>query len=150
MARAPMSERFRGLRASLVMVLVAVLCALALGALWALASTFGLEPPVWLAFPAGMAMAAVLRFSHPQPRGVAVTLAGLGTLLAGFYAECLQLLMHIAAQLGLPLIEVIRTSGIVGSAPLAWRLLPAPHLLIYVLAAALAAFLTALPRSARP
>ncbi len=144
-----MSER--GARAGTIAItlLTALLAALALGALWALLAASGLRHTLWLAFAAAAGMAFGLRFAG-DPRGwLPALLAGAGTLLAALYAEGLQLLMRIAAQLGLPLIEVIRTSGIADTAVLACRLLPPSHLLTYLVAAVLAALLMSLPRPHR-
>lgn len=134
---------------TLVMLLTAALSGLALGALWALLAASVTDHAVWLAWGAAVGMALSMRFASPQPRWFAALLAASGTLLAAYYAECLQLAVRISTQLGLPLIEVIRASGIFSTAKLAWRLLPAQHLTIYA-AAVLLAFLTTLwPRSSQ-
>ncbi|MGB8634032.1 MAG: hypothetical protein WCD66_01540 [Rhodanobacteraceae bacterium] len=140
-----MSERSRHVFSSLVMLLTAVLSGLALGAVWSLLSGLGMAHAAWLSVGAGMAMAASMRFSSPQASWFAAGLAGLGTLLAAFYAECLQLLARIAAQLGLPLIDVIHTSGIASTSQLAWRLMPIQHQMLYAAAAILAAILVIWP-----
>ncbi len=127
------------------MLLTAALSGLALGAVWSLLASLGVPHAAWLSLGAGMAMAVSMRFSSPQSSWFAAVLAGLGTLLAAFYAECLQLLTRIAGQLGLPLIEVIRTSGIISTSQLTWRLLPGQHQMLYLLAAILAAILVIWP-----
>lgn len=141
-----MTERGARAGAAAVAVLTTLLVALAFGAVWALLAAWGLNDDAWLAFAAAAGMVFSLRFAGSQHGWFPALLAGGGTLLAALYAECLQLLMRIAAQLGLPLIEVIHTSGILSTGQLAWRLLPESHLLTYLAAAVLAALLTGSPR----
>lgn len=124
-------------------LLTAILAGLGLGAIWALLYGMGLDRPAWLSLAAAAGMALSMHFSNPKARWSNAALAGLGTCVAAFYAETLQLLWRIAAQLGLPLIDVIRNSGILASSGLAWRLLPTSHLAMYATAAA-AAFILSL------
>ncbi len=144
-----MPESPRRIITTLVLLLTAVLSGLALGALWALLAAYLINHAAWLAWGAAAGMALSMRFTSPQPGWFAALLAASGTLLAAYYAECLQLAMRISSQLGLPLIEVIRTSGVFSTAKLAWRLLPAQHVSIYAAAALLAFIATLWPRSSQ-
>lgn len=144
-----MADSHRHVFTALVTLLTAILSGMALGALWALLATSVIEHAVWLALGAAAGMALSMRLASPQPGWFAAALAASGTLLATGYAECLQLMMRISSQIGLPLIEVIRTSGLFSTTKLAWRLIPTEHLAIYAIAALLAFVTTVWPRSAQ-
>lgn len=132
--------------ASLIMtVLTAVVSALALGAVAALLAAFGLAG-AWRAFAVAAGMALSMRFSR-QTGWSGGIMAALGTLLALFYSECLQVLMRLSAQLGLPLLEVIRTSGLHGTTQLAWLSLAHQSMLVDLVAAVLGGVLAAWHRS---
>lgn len=145
-----MSERKTGTVVLASMILTAALSGLALGALWALLAASIIANATWLAFGAAAGMVFSMRFSSPRASWFAAVLAALGTLLAAFYAECLQLAMRIAAQFGLPLLDVIHTSGIASSSQLTWRLLPTQHVLVYSAAALLAFIATLWPARSDP
>ena len=133
----------------LMLLLTTALVALALGALWTLLGAWWPGNVGLWAFGTAVGMIACMRFANDEPGWVAGVLAGLGTLVAAFYAESLQLMMRLAGQLGLPLIDVLHASGFGGTTQLTWRLMPSRHILIYAAVAIIAFVLTRWPRSRR-
>lgn len=127
-------------RHALGLLLTAFVCALALGAAWALVAA-RFQHPAWLAAAAAVGMALAMRLSSRYRGRLDAVLAAAGTLFAALYAETLQLAVRIAVQFGLSLLEVLRTSGAIRLGDLAWHLMPASRLGVYLLAALLAAIL---------
>lgn len=128
----------RRLIAALSLPLLALLCALALGAAWALIEPW-LRHALWPAFVIAVVLAGVLYSCSHRPGWGTALLAALATLVAAGYAECLELALRIARQLGLSLLTVIQTSGFGDLGQMAWLLLPTERLAVYAAAAVLAA-----------
>jgi hypothetical protein len=107
------------LRVQLFSALTAAMGALALGALWALLAIGhpGLSRP--FAIVVGCLLAWVMRSTTARSLYPAL-LAALGTLLATGYAACLAASARLAAELGMPLGQVLASNGWHGALQLGW------------------------------
>jgi vitamin B12 transport system permease protein len=119
----------------------AILAATAFGALWSLVALgYGGRAP-WLALLLGVVLVSVLRFNgHPPGWGrslAAVALAGIGIA----HANYLMASGFIAAQMGLGLVDSLRSIGVEMAWAVSWAQANWHDAAAYGLALALAAWL---------
>jgi vitamin B12 transport system permease protein len=93
----------------------ALLCAgmlgLAAGALWMVAALYAGHATSWLALPFAVVLAWTIRhWVHPPGRYAAV-LAAVAALLAALYVNLLMAGALIAANMGMGIVEALRTAG---------------------------------------
>lgn len=90
----------------------AAMLGLAGGAVWMVASMYLRHPAPWLALPIGALLAWTIR-SSVRPAGAgAALMAAAATLLATFYVNMLIAGVLIAGNMGMGLIEALRTAGV--------------------------------------
>jgi hypothetical protein len=89
----------------------AAMLGLAAGALWMVATLYLRQPLPWLALPIGALLAWLVRHTVRQSGIVAALLAALATALASIYVNVLLAGVQIAGNLGLGLIDALRTAG---------------------------------------
>jgi hypothetical protein len=128
----------------------AVMLGLAAGAIWMVATLYLRQPLPWLALPIGALLAWTIRLGVRPPGPGAALLAALATALAALYVSVLIAAANIAGDLGMGLIDALRTSG----AGMLWQL---AHLAVtlldigwFIAGAVLAALLALRPRRRRP
>ena len=92
-------------------ILSAAMLGLAAGAVWMVITLYLRHPLPWLALPIGALLAWAIR-GHVRPPGVtAALLAATATLLAAIYVNMLVAGVMIAGNMGLGLIDAMRTAG---------------------------------------
>jgi hypothetical protein len=96
----------------------AVMLGLAAGAIWMVATLYLRQPLPWLALPIGALLAWTIRLGVRPPGPGAALLAALATALAAIYVCVLVAAANIAGDMGLGLIDALRTSG----AGMLWQL----------------------------
>ena len=102
----------RSLAGSLFALLCATMLGLAAGAVWMLAAVTLGQVAAWLALPAGWLLAAAMRhWVYPGHRGGAATLAAAATLIAAVYVSVLIAAARIAGNMGIGLVDALRTAG---------------------------------------
>jgi vitamin B12 transport system permease protein len=89
----------------------AAMLGLAAGAAWMVVALYSRHPLPWLAVPIGVALAWVIRAGVRQPGTGAMLLAVGATGLSALYVNLLIAGVKIAGNLGLDLIEALRTAG---------------------------------------
>jgi hypothetical protein len=122
---------------------------LAAGAIWMVATLYLRQPLPWLALPVGALLAWAIRQGVRVPGPGAAVLAAFATLLAAVYVNVLIAAATIAGDLGMGLVDALRTSG----AGMLWQL---AHLALttldiawFIAGAVLAALLALRPRRRR-
>jgi vitamin B12 transport system permease protein len=96
----------------------AVMLGLAAGAVWMVATLYLRHPLPWLALPIGALLAWAIR-SYVRPPGIgAASLAATATALAALYVNMLIAGVLIAGNMGLGLVDALRTAG----AGMLWQL----------------------------
>jgi hypothetical protein len=96
----------------------ACMLGLAAGAIWMVATLYLRQPLPWLALPVGALLAWAIRLGVRPPGPGAALLAALATVLASIYVSVLIAAANIAGDLGMGLIDALRTSG----AGMLWQL----------------------------
>ncbi|HWU75454.1 MAG TPA: hypothetical protein VN043_03035 [Rhodanobacter sp.] len=96
----------------------AAMLGLAAGAVWMVISLYMRHPLPWLALPIGAVLAWAIRGSVRRSGIGAMLLAAGATALAAIYANMLVAGVRIAGNMGMGLIEALRTAGI----GMLWRL----------------------------
>ena len=96
----------------------ACMLGLAAGAIWMVATLYLRQPLPWLALPIGALLAWTIRLGVRPPGPGAALLAALATALAAVYVSVLIAAANIAGDLGMGLIDALRTSG----AGMLWQL----------------------------
>jgi len=96
----------------------AALLGLAAGAVWVVATLYLRHPLPWLALPIGALLAwAIRNYVYPAGAGAAL-LAAWATVLAVIYVNMLIAAVLIAGNMGMGLIDALRTAG----AGMLWQL----------------------------
>ena len=124
-----------------------VMLGLAAGAVWMVLALYLRRPLPWLAAPIGMLLAWTVRGCVQRPGIGAMLLAAGATALAAIYVNMLIAGVMIAANMGLGLIDALRTAGLAMLWQLARMALSPVDIGWTVLAMALAAWLA---RGKRP
>jgi hypothetical protein len=96
----------------------ACMLGLAASAIWMVATLYLRQPLPWLALPIGALLAWTIRLGVRPPGPGAALLAALATALAAVYVSVLIAAANIAGDLGMGLIDALRTSG----AGMLWQL----------------------------
>jgi vitamin B12 transport system permease protein len=96
----------------------ACMLGLAAGAIWMVATLYLRQPLPWLALPIGALLAWAIRLGVRPPGPGTALLAALATVLASIYVSVLIAAANIAGDLGMGLIDALRTSG----AGMLWQL----------------------------
>jgi vitamin B12 transport system permease protein len=112
---------------------IAVMLGLAAGATWMVVTLYLGHPLPWLALLFGALLAWTIRNGVRAPGRAAALLAALATVLAAVYVNMLIAAVQIAGNMGMGLIEALRTAGIgmlwqltrlaLGPADLGWTVL---------------------------
>jgi len=92
-------------------LLGAALLGLAAGAVWMVAALALRQSGPWLALPAGMLLAPVIRHWIYRPGIGAAGLAAAATLLAALYFNVLMAAIRLAASFDMNLVQAMRTAG---------------------------------------
>ncbi|CAM5269062.1 hypothetical protein [Rhodanobacter lindaniclasticus] len=103
--------RARSVPALLFALFSAAMLGLAAGAVWMVAALYSRHPLPWLAVPIGVALAWIIRAGVRRPGVGAMLLAAGATALSMIYVNMLIAGVKIAGNLGLDLIEALRTAG---------------------------------------
>lgn len=85
---------------------------LAAGAAWMVAALYMRQPMPWLALPVGAALGLTIRGAVHRPGRLAALLAASATVLAAIYVHLLIAGVQIAGNMGMGLIDAMRTAGI--------------------------------------
>ncbi|MBQ4854453.1 hypothetical protein IMW82_07195 [Rhodanobacter sp. B2A1Ga4] len=97
---------------SVFVLFSAAMLGLAAGAVWMVAALYLRHPLPWLALPLGALLAWTIR-ACVRPAGTSAALLAAGaTLLAAFYVNMLVAGVLIAGNMGMGLIEAMRTAGL--------------------------------------
>ncbi|HZX71902.1 MAG TPA: hypothetical protein VFE77_13900 [Rhodanobacter sp.] len=89
----------------------AVMLGLAAGAVWMVLALYLRHPLPWLAVPIGVMLAWTVRSCVHRPGTGAMLLAAGATALAAIYVNMLIAGVRIAGNMGLGIIEALRTAG---------------------------------------
>jgi vitamin B12 transport system permease protein len=89
----------------------AAMLGLAAGAVWMVVTLYLRHPLPWLALPIGALLAWAIRSLVRSPGAGAAVLAGCATALASIYVNMLIAGVLIAGNMGLGLIDAMRTAG---------------------------------------
>ncbi len=90
----------------------AAMLGLAAGAVWMVAALYLRHPLPWLALPIGALLAWTIRAGVRPPGRFAAALAASATVLAALYVNLLVAGVLIAGNMGMGLIEAMRTAGL--------------------------------------
>ena len=90
----------------------AAMLGLAAGALWMVATLYLRQLLPWLAMPIGALLAWTIRHLVLQPGMGAAALTALATALATLYMNLLLAATRIAGEMGMGLIDALRTAGV--------------------------------------
>jgi hypothetical protein len=96
----------------------AAMLGLAAGAVWMVLAMYLRHPAPWLALPLGAMLAWTIRTCVRPPGRGAALMAAAATLLATLYVNMLMAAVLIAGNMGMGLIEAMRTAG----AGMLWQL----------------------------
>ena len=97
---------------SVFVLFSAAMLGLAAGAVWMVMALYLRHPLPWLALPIGALLAWAIR-AGVRPAGISAALLAAGaTLLAAFYVNVLIAGVLIAGNMGMGLIEAMRTAGL--------------------------------------
>jgi vitamin B12 transport system permease protein len=119
----------------------AVMLGLAAGAVWMVMSLYMRQPLPWLAVPIGALLALTIRSTVRRAGTGAMLLSAGATALAAIYVNMLIAGVQIAGNMGLGLIEALRTAGFAMLWQLARMALGPADLVWGILAIALAGWL---------
>jgi vitamin B12 transport system permease protein len=140
----------RSLFLNVFALLSAAMLGLAAGAIWMVATLYLRQPVPWLALPIGILLAWAIRHGVRAPGVAAALLAGLATALAAVYLCMLLAAANIAGDMGLGLIDALRTSG----AGMLWQLahlaLTPVNLAWFIAGSVLSALIALRPPRRRP
>jgi len=89
----------------------AIMLGLAAGAIWMVATLYLRQLLPWLALPIGAMLAWAIRRGVQRPGAGAAALAALATVLAALYMSMLLAGVRLASDMGLGLLDVLRTAG---------------------------------------
>lgn len=89
-----------------------IMLGLAAGAIWMVATLYLRHAMPWLALPIGALLAWGIRQGVRKPGGLAAVLAALATALATIYVGMLIVAVQIAGNMGMGLIDTLRTAGL--------------------------------------
>ncbi len=102
----------RAVALSVFVLFSAAMLGLAAGAVWMVMALYLRHPLPWLAFPIGALLAWTIRTCVRPPGTSAALLAAGATLLAALYVNLLIAGVLIAGNMGMGLIEAMRTAGL--------------------------------------
>jgi hypothetical protein len=102
----------RRLLALVFAIFSTLMLGLAAGAVWMVVSIYQEQLLPWLALPFGILLAWVIRLSVHRPGTVAALLASAATALASIYMNMLLVAVKISAQMGMGLIDTLRSAGV--------------------------------------
>ncbi len=135
---------------SLFALFSAAMLGLAAGAAWMVLALYLRHPLPWLAVPIGAMLAWTIRAGVQRAGLGAMLLAAGATALAAIYVNMLIAGVMIAGNMGLGLIEALRTAGIAMLWQLARLAMTPTDIAWAVLAMLLAAWLARVARPRRP
>lgn len=90
----------------------ALMLGLAAGALWMVVSIYQRQLLPWLALPLGIVLAWAIRQGVQRPGLAAALLAGAATALASVYMNMLLAAVKISGEMGMGLLDTLRSAGI--------------------------------------
>lgn len=128
----------------------ALMLGLAAGAIWMVLALYMRHPLPWLAVPIGALLAWTIRGAVQRPGVAAMLLAAGATALAALYVNMLIAGVGIAGNMGLGIVDALRTAGIGMLWQLAWMAMTPADIGWAVLAMLLAAWLARGRRPRRP
>ncbi|KQX98770.1 hypothetical protein ASD22_00125 [Rhodanobacter sp. Root480] len=135
---------------SVFRALFALVCAamlgLAAGAVWMVAALYAGHATSWLALPFAVVLAWTIRHWVQSPGRFAALLAALAALLAALYVNVLMAGALVAANMGMGIVDALRTAGAGMLLQLARMGFSAADAGWYLVAAGLAAVLASRPR----
>jgi vitamin B12 transport system permease protein len=131
-------------RAVFALVCAAML-GLAAGAVWMVAALYAGHATSWLALPFAVVLAWTIRHWVQSPGRYAAMLAALAALLAALYVNLLMAGALIAANMGMGIVDALRTAGVGMLLQLARLGFSAADAGWYLVAAGLAAVLASRP-----
>lgn len=131
----------RALFLSVFALFSAVMLGLAAGAVWMVVSLYMRQPLPWLAVPIGAMLALTIRGTVRRAGNGALLLSTGATALAVIYVNMLIAGVQIAGNMGLGMIDALRTAGFAMLWQLARMALGPVDLVWAVLAIALAGWL---------
>jgi len=131
-------------RAVFALVCAAML-GLAAGAVWMVAALYEGHATSWLALPFAVVLAWTIRHWVQSPGRYAAMLAALAALLAALYVNVLMAGALIAANMGMGIVDALRTAGAGMLLQLARMGFSAADASWYLVAAGLAAVLASRP-----
>ena len=132
-------------RAVFALVCAAML-GLAAGAGWMVAALYAGHATSWLALPFAVVLAWTIRHWVQSPGRYAAVLAALAALLAALYVNVLMAGALVAANMGMGIVDALRTAGAGMLLQLARMGFSAADAGWYLVAAGLAAVLASRPR----
>lgn len=132
-------------RAVFALVCAAML-GLAAGAVWMVAALYAGHATSWLALPFAVVLAWTIRHWVQSPGRYAAVLAALAALLAALYVNVLMAGALVAANMGMGIVDALRTAGAGMLLQLARMGFSAADAGWYLVAAGLAAVLASRPR----
>ncbi|TAL92297.1 MAG: hypothetical protein EPN69_08600 [Rhodanobacter sp.] len=131
----------RGTLLFLFAMFSALMLGLAAGAVWMVLALYLRHPLPWLAVPIGASLAWTIRGAVQRAGVGAMLLAAGATALAAIYVNMLFASVEIAGNMGLGIVDALRTAGIGMLWQLAWMTLAPTDIIWTVLAMLLAAWL---------
>ncbi|EIL92665.1 hypothetical protein UU9_01939 [Rhodanobacter fulvus Jip2] len=131
-------------RAVFALVCAAML-GLAAGAVWMVAALYAGHATSWLALPFAVVLAWTIRHWVQSPGRYAAVLAALAALLAALYVNVLMAGALVAANMGMGIVDALRTAGAGMLLQLARMGFSAADAGWYLIAAGLAAVLASRP-----
>ena len=131
-------------RAVFALVCAAML-GLAAGAVWMVAALYAGHATSWLALPFAVVLAWTIRHWVQSPGRFAALLAALAALLAALYVNVLMAGALVAANMGMGIVDALRTAGAGMLLQLARMGFSAADAGWYLIAAGLAAVLASRP-----
>lgn len=131
-------------RAVFALVCAAML-GLAAGAVWMVAALYAGHATSWLALPFAVVLAWTIRHWVQSPGRFAALLAALAALLAALYVNVLMAGALVAANMGMGIVDALRTAGAGMLLQLARMGFSASDAGWYLIAAGLAAVLASRP-----
>jgi hypothetical protein len=140
----------RNLFVNVFALLSTTMLGLAAGAVWMVATLYLRQPLPWLALPVGALLAWAIRLGVRVPGPGAALLAAFATILAAIYVSVLIAAATIAGDLGMGLVDAMRTSGVGMLWQLAHLALTPLDIVWFIAGAALAALLALRRRSPPP